>query len=100
MAVYAETVRCAATCQRSLQLTSVVHTTHAAAPATLIIQMKTYEKSLPYSSTSGCVCMSERIVKQQWKHQVNPTAKSHAQAHGSGDTNARVTSAASATSIV
>ena len=64
------------------------------------------EKTRPYSSTSGCVCMSDFTVKQAWKHQVNPMA--NIQSHGSGSgapgcvkcITARTASATTTTSIV
>ena len=73
---------------------------HRMTPATLNIHISTYEKSRPYSWTSGCACISERIVKHTWKHHVNPTAKSQAHGHGSGETKHCARSAAATTIIV
>ena len=62
-----------------------MQTIHRSTPAMLQIKMKVQENTRPYSCTSGCVCISDRIVKQAWKHQVNPTANIQAQGAGNGE---------------
>ena len=62
---------------------SVVQTIHISTLAMLQTKMNVQENTLPYSKTSGCLCISERNVKQTWKHHVKPTANIHA--HGAGN---------------
>ena len=44
--------------------TSVVQTIHSSMPAMLHARISVQEKTRPYSWTSDCVCINERIVKQ------------------------------------